>query len=66
MVYDCFFLPPYDTFTVRSPQNWIALVVYVVVVLVVAQVVAQLQRLRREDALAAPRSRTGSTSFRRP
>ena len=34
LVYDWFFLPPYDTFTVRSPQNWIALVVYVAVVLV--------------------------------
>ncbi len=48
LVYDWFFLPPYDTFTVRSPQNWIALVVYAAVVLVVAQVVSQLQRLRRE------------------
>ncbi len=34
----------------RSPQNWVALVVYVVVVLVVAQVVAQL-RGAREEAL---------------
>jgi len=38
--YDVFFLPPYDTLTVHSPQNWIALLVYVVVVLVVAQFVA--------------------------
>jgi two-component system, OmpR family, sensor histidine kinase KdpD len=48
VVYDWFFLPPYDTFTVRSPQNWIALVVYVAVVLVAAQVVAQLQRARAD------------------
>ncbi len=48
LVYDWFFLPPYNTFTVRSPQNWIALAVYAAVVLVVAQVVSQLQRLRRE------------------
>ncbi len=48
LVYDWFFLPPYDTFTVRSPQNWIALAVYAAVVLVVAQVVSQLQRLRQE------------------
>ncbi len=34
----------------RSPQNWVALVVYVVVVLVVAQVVARL-RDAREEAL---------------
>ena len=50
LAYDFFFLPPYNTLTVRSPQNWIALVVYVAVVLVVAQVVTQLQRARA-DAL---------------
>ena len=50
VLYDVFFLPPYDTLTVHSPQNWVALVVYVIVVLVVAQVVAQL-REAREDAL---------------
>jgi two-component system sensor histidine kinase KdpD len=50
LAYDFFFLPPYDTLTVRSPQNWIALVVYVAVVLVLAQVVSQLQRARA-DAL---------------
>jgi len=48
LVYDWFFLPPYGTLTVRSPQNWIALGVYVAVVLIVAQVVAQLRRAREE------------------
>ena len=48
LVYDYFFLPPYATLTVRSPQNWLALVVYVVVVLLVAQVVAQLRNAREE------------------
>ncbi len=48
LLYDFFFLPPYDTLTVRSPQNWIALAVYVVVVLIVAQVVAQLRSAREE------------------
>jgi len=50
LVYDYFFLPPYYTLTVRSPSNWFALAVYVVVVLVVAQVVAS-QRRAREEAL---------------
>jgi two-component system, OmpR family, sensor histidine kinase KdpD len=50
ILYDVFFLPPYDTLTVHSPENWIALVVYVVVVLVLAQVVSQL-RVARESAL---------------
>jgi two-component system, OmpR family, sensor histidine kinase KdpD len=48
VVYDVFFLPPYNTLTVRSPQNWIALAVYVVVVLVLSQVVAQLRSAREE------------------
>ena len=50
LVFDYFFLPPYNTLTVRSPQNWVALGVYVAVVLIVAQVVAQQQE-RREEAL---------------
>jgi len=50
LVYDYFFLPPYNTFTVRSPSNWIALGVYVAVVLIVARVVAS-QRSAREEAL---------------
>jgi two-component system sensor histidine kinase KdpD len=50
LAYDFYFLPPYDTLTVRSSQNWIALVVYLAVVLIVAQVVAQL-RAAREEAL---------------
>jgi two-component system, OmpR family, sensor histidine kinase KdpD len=48
LAFDWFFLPPYNTLTVRSPQNWTALLVYVVVVLIVAQVVAQLRRAREE------------------
>jgi two-component system, OmpR family, sensor histidine kinase KdpD len=48
VVYDLFFLPPYNTLTVRSPQNWIALVVYAVVVLIVSQVVAKLRSAREE------------------
>ena len=48
LVYDLFFLPPYNTLTVRSPENWIALAVYAVVVLVVSQVVAKLRSAREE------------------
>ncbi len=48
LAYDFFFLPPYDTLTVRSSQNWVALVVYIAVVLIVAQVVAQLRAARQE------------------
>ena len=48
LVYDLFFLPPYNTLTVRSPENWTALGVYAVVVLVVSQVVAKLRSAREE------------------
>ena len=50
LIYDWFFLPPYDTLSVRSPQNWIALAAYAAAVLIVAQVVAKL-RSAREEAL---------------
>jgi two-component system sensor histidine kinase KdpD len=50
VLYDVFFLPPYNTLTVHSPENWLTLVVYVAVVLVVSQVVTQL-KAAREDAL---------------
>ena len=48
LLYDWFFLPPYNTFTVRSPSNWIALAVYAAVVLIVAQVVDKLRQAREE------------------
>ncbi|HEY1828943.1 MAG TPA: ATP-binding protein [Acidimicrobiales bacterium] len=48
LLYDFFFLPPYDTFTVRSPQNWLALLVYLVVALVVTRVVTNLKEAREE------------------
>jgi len=48
LLFDILFIPPYGTLTVHAPQNWIALVVYVLVVLVVAQVVDKLQSARSE------------------
>jgi two-component system sensor histidine kinase KdpD len=48
LVYDLFFLPPYNTLTVRSAEDWTALAVYAVVVLVVSQVVAKLRSAREE------------------
>src|ERR1700751_534570 len=48
LAYDFFFLPPYDALTVRSAQNWVAVAVYISVVLIVAQVVAQLRAARQE------------------
>ncbi len=49
-VYDWFFIPPYGALTVSAAQDWVALVVYVVVVLLVARVVAVEQEARRVAA----------------
>ncbi len=49
LVYDLLFIPPYDTLTVGAAQNWVALGVYVAVMLLVASVVARLE-VTRGDA----------------
>jgi two-component system sensor histidine kinase KdpD len=52
LVYDLVFIPPYDTLSVGAAQNWTALVVYVAVTLVIAQVVARLNLARGEARVA--------------
>ena len=54
IAYDLFFIPPYFTLDVGAGTNWVALGVYVVVMVVVARVVARLDRAR---SLAAERAR---------
>src|SRR5271155_2285678 len=44
--FDVFFIPPYGTFTVGAAQNWTALAVYVVAMLIVARMVSFLQQTR--------------------
>jgi two-component system sensor histidine kinase KdpD len=48
LVYDYAFVPPYKTLTVGTAQNWTALVVYVVVMLLVARIVDDLESSRDE------------------
>jgi two-component system sensor histidine kinase KdpD len=48
VVFDVFFIPPYNTLSVGSTQNWTALIVYVVVMLLVARVVDRLDATRVE------------------
>lgn len=48
IAYDFAFIPPYYTMTVGAAQNWVALAVYAVVMLLVAQVVSRLQAARTE------------------
>jgi two-component system, OmpR family, sensor histidine kinase KdpD len=49
LVYDYFFLKPYLTLWVGAPQNWVALGVYVAVMLPVARVVAGLNTARARE-----------------
>ena len=48
LVYDLVFIPPYFRLTVGAAQNWVVLVVYVAVMLLVASVVARRETARRE------------------
>jgi two-component system sensor histidine kinase KdpD len=48
LVYDFVFIPPYYTLYVGAAQNWTALGVYAVVMVVTSRVVAQLNVARRE------------------
>src|ERR1039457_3910012 len=48
LVYDFGYIPPYKTLDVGTPQNWTALAVYVIVMLLVASVVASLDSSRHE------------------
>lgn len=51
LAYDYFFIPPFGTLAVNAPQDWVALGVYVVVMLVVSRVVAALQAARATASL---------------
>jgi two-component system sensor histidine kinase KdpD len=48
LVYDFFFIPPYLTLSVGRPQNWVALGVYVAVMVPVSQVVASMNSAKVE------------------
>jgi two-component system sensor histidine kinase KdpD len=48
VVYDLVFIPPYGTLRVGTDDNWTALAVYVVVMVLVAQVVARLDAARAQ------------------
>lgn len=46
--YDFFFIPPYYTLSVGAAQNWVALLVYVIVMVTVARMVSFLSQARGE------------------
>jgi two-component system, OmpR family, sensor histidine kinase KdpD len=49
VLYDVFFLPPYGNLSVHAGDNWVALAVYLIVGLMVAQVVTK-QHAARDEA----------------
>src|SRR5215472_92995 len=49
LVYDFFFIPPYQTLAVGAAQNWAALGVYVAVMLPVARVAARMDAARARE-----------------
>ena len=57
LVYDYGFIPPYGRLSVGHPQDWVALAVYAVVMLLVAQVVARLDASRAEAQRRAVEAR---------
>jgi two-component system, OmpR family, sensor histidine kinase KdpD len=57
LVYDLAFLPPYGRLAVGRAQNWVALVVYLAVVVLVARVVANLESARAEAQRRAAEAR---------
>ena len=52
LLYDFLFIPPYYTLTVGAPEDWVALGVFVAVMLLVAQVVVHLDTARSQAAAA--------------
>jgi two-component system sensor histidine kinase KdpD len=57
VVYDYAFIPPYNTLTVGSLQNWSALGVYVVVMIVVARLVTHLREAQETATSRADTAR---------
>jgi two-component system sensor histidine kinase KdpD len=57
LVYDFGFIPPYYRLTVGKPENWTTLAVYVVVMLLVSRVVANLDSARSEAQRRAAETR---------
>ena len=57
LLYDFVFIPPYYTLYVGAAQNWVALGVYAVVMVITARVVAQLNVARKEAQARAVAAR---------
>jgi two-component system, OmpR family, sensor histidine kinase KdpD len=54
LCFNFFFLPPFGTFTIADPQNWVALLAFLVTAVIASEL---SNRVRRQAALAVERSR---------
>ena len=59
-LYDFFFLPPYETLVIRHLDDWVAVLVYLMVALIIARVVTNFRAAREE---AGRRERNASRLF---
>ena len=57
LCFNYFFLPPYHTFTIAEPQNWIAFVAFLITAFIAGGLSAREKRRRRENKTFA----SGST-----
>ena len=48
LILNFFFLPPIDTFTIADPENWVALVVFLIVAVIASHLSAAAQERTRE------------------
>jgi two-component system sensor histidine kinase KdpD len=54
LAYNFFFLPPYGTFTISDPQNWVALATFLITAVIASQLA---ERARKEAETATRRQR---------
>src|SRR5213075_1235837 len=54
VTFNFFFLPPFRTFAIRDPHNWIAFIAFMITAITVGQLSARVKR-RAEEAEAAKR-----------
>src|SRR5689334_834696 len=54
LCFNFFFLPPVGTFTIADPQNWVALIAFLVTAIVVSQLSGRARK-RQSDAVGGQR-----------
>ena len=55
--FNCFFLPPVGTLTIRGPDNWVALIVFLLAAVIAGQFSARAKRHAHEAEVGGTRAR---------